>query len=175
MRAVPIYALGDDVPDIHPDAYVMDEAVIIGRVSVGPQASIWSGAVLRGDDNEIRIGAASSVQDNAVLHCTEELPTVVGERCTIGHLAHLEGATICDEALVGTGSIVLHDAVVGKLALVGAGAVVPGGMHVPPGTIAVGTPAKIRDNVDTGPLILPGVQNYLDRIVRFGNELRRVA
>ena len=76
--------------------------------------------------------------------------------------------------LVGTGAIVLHDAEVGERALVGAGAVVPGGMKVPPGTIAVGTPAKIRENVDTAPLILPGVQNYLDRRVRYMGELRRL-
>ena len=79
-----------------------------------------------------------------------------------------------DEALVGTGAIVLHDAEIGERALVGAGAVVPGGMKVPPGTIAVGTPAKIREGVDTVPLILPGVQNYLDRRVRYMGELRRI-
>ena len=171
---MPIYALGDHVPDIHPDAFVMPEAIIIGRVTIGPEASIWSGAVLRGDDNDIVVGAGTSVQDNAVLHVTEEWSTTVGERCTIGHLAHIEGGVVHDEALVGTGAIVLHDAEIGERALVGAGAVVPGGMKVPPGTIAVGTPAKIREGVDTAPLILPGVQNYLDRRVRYMDELRRL-
>ncbi|HCB34088.1 MAG TPA: gamma carbonic anhydrase family protein [Acidimicrobiaceae bacterium] len=171
---MPVYALGEHEPQIHPDAFVMPEAVLIGRVFVGAEATIWSGAVLRGDDNEIHIGAGTSVQDNAVLHCAEDLATVVGERCTIGHLAHLEGATVHDEALIGTGAIVLHEAVVGARALVAAGALVPGGMVVPPGTIAVGMPAKIREDVDTDPLILSGVQNYLDRRVRFLAELRRL-
>lgn len=171
---MPIYALGDYEPDIHPDAFVMPEAIIIGRVTIGAEASIWSGAVLRGDDNDIVVGAGTSVQDNAVLHVTPEWSTTVGERCTIGHLAHIEGGVVQDEALIGTGAIVLHDAEIGERALVGAGAVVPGGMKVPPGTIAVGTPAKIREGVDTTPLIMPGVQNYLDRRVRYQKELRRL-
>ena len=102
------------------------------------------------------IGEETSVQDNAVLHVTEQLPTVVGRGCTIGHLAHLEGCTVEDEALVGTGSIVLHEAVIGQRALVGAGAVVPGRMHVPAGSMALGMPAKIREGVDTDPLICLG-------------------
>jgi len=152
----------------------MPEAVVIGRVTVGAKATIWSGAVLRADDNDIVIGEETSVQDNAVLHVTEEFPTVVGRRCTIGHLAHLEGCTIEDEALVGTGSIVLHEAVVGARALVGAGAVVPGQMRVPPGSMALGTPAKIREGVDTDPLILPGVETYIRRGQTFREQLRRI-
>ncbi len=171
---MPVYALGDHVPDIHPDAFVMPEAVIIGRVTIGPQASIWSGAVLRGDDNDIIIGGGTSIQDNVVLHVTPERPTTVGERCTVGHLAHIEGAVVHDGALIGTGAIVLPDAEIGERALVAAGALVPGGMKVPPGTIAVGTPAKIREGADTAPLILPGVQSYLDRCVRYRSELRRI-
>lgn len=171
---MPIYALGEYQPQIHPDAWIMPEAVVIGRVTVGAKATIWSGAVLRADDNDIVIGEETSVQDNAVLHVTEEFPTVVGRRCTIGHLAHLEGCTIEDEALVGTGSIVLHEAVVGARALVGAGAVVPGQMRVPPGSMALGTPAKIREGVDTDPLILPGVETYIRRGQTFREQLRRI-
>lgn len=171
---MPIYALGDYEPDIHPDAFVMPEAVIIGRVKIGPEASIWSGAVLRGDDNDIFVGGGTSIQDNAVLHVTPEKSTTVGERCTVGHLAHIEGGVVHDEALIGTGAIVLPDAEIGERALVAAGALVPGGMKVPPGTIAVGTPARVREGVDTAPLIMPGVQNYLDRRVRYMKELRRL-
>jgi carbonic anhydrase/acetyltransferase-like protein (isoleucine patch superfamily) len=152
----------------------MPEAVLIGRVTVGAWATIWSGAVLRADDNDIVIGEETSVQDNAVLHVTEELSTVVGRGCTIGHLAHLEGCTVEDEALVGSGSIVLHEAVIGVRALVGAGAVVPGGMHVPAGSMALGTPAKIREGVDTDPLILPGVQTYINRGRTFREQMRRI-
>mgnify|MGYP001158193328 FL=1 len=171
---MPIYALGDHQPEIHPDAWVMPEAVLIGRVKVGARATIWSGAVLRADDNDIVIGEETSVQDNAVLHVTEELPTIVGRGCTIGHLAHLEGCTVEDEALVGTGSIVLHEAVIGARALVGAGAVVPGRMHVPPGSMALGTPAKIREGVDTDPLIMPGVETYISRGKTFREQMRRI-
>ncbi len=169
-----VYALGDYEPQIDPSAFIMPEAVIIGRVFIGPRATIWSGAVLRGDDGDIRIGADTSIQDNVVLHVGEDMPTIIGERCTVGHLAHIEAAVVRDEALIGTGSIVLPGAEVGERALVGAGAVVPSGMRVPPGTIAVGTPAKIREGVDTEPLIMPGVQNYVDRRVRFLEELRRL-
>ncbi len=171
---MPIYALGEHQPDIHPEAWVMPDAVVIGRVQIGARATIWSGAVLRGDDNEILVGEESSVQDNCVLHVTDDFPTIVGRRCTIGHLAYLEGCTIEDEALVGGGSIVLHEAVVGARALVGAGAVVPGRMHVPPGAMALGTPAKIREGVETDPLILPGIEKYIERGATYREHLRLI-
>jgi carbonic anhydrase/acetyltransferase-like protein (isoleucine patch superfamily) len=171
---MPIYALGEHEPQIDPSAFVMPEAVIIGRVVIGPESTVWSGAVLRGDDNTITIGSGTSIQDNAVLHVTADYPTVVGDRCTIGHLAHLEGCTVHDGALVGTGSIVLHEAVIGSRALVGAGAVVPGRMEVPPGAMALGTPAKIREGVDTDPLILHGIETYIQRGRTFREILRRV-
>jgi carbonic anhydrase/acetyltransferase-like protein (isoleucine patch superfamily) len=171
---MPIYALGDQEPSIHPSAFVMPEAVIIGRVTIGAGATIWSGAVLRADDNDIVIGDETSVQDNAVIHVTAQFPTIVGKRCTIGHLAHLEGCRVEDEALIGTGSIVLHDAVVESRALVGAGAVVPGKMRVPAGTMALGMPAKIREGVDTAPLILHGISHYVERGEIFRKQLRRV-
>ena len=171
---MPIYALGEHRPEIHPEAWVMPEAVIIGRVRVGARATIWSGAVLRGDDNEIVVGEESSIQDNCVLHVTDDFATVVGRRCTIGHSAHLEGCTIEDEALVGSGSVVLHEAIIGARALVGAGAVVPGRMHVPPGAMALGTPAKIREGADTDPLILPGIEKYIQRGRTYREHLRLI-
>ena len=143
---MPIYALGDQVPDIHPTAYVHPDAVIIGSVTIGAEASIWPGAVLRGDDGEILIGARTSIQDGSVLHTTLFQPTTVGDECVIGHIVHLEGCTIEDGALVGNGSVVLHNAVVRSGALVGANAVVPNGMEVPSGAMALGVPAKIREN-----------------------------
>ena len=107
-----LYALGDIVPQIDPEAFVHPECTIIGNVVIGPGATIWPQAVLRGDQSRIVVGARTSVQDGAVLHCTRELETVVGADCTIGHLAHLEGCTVEDGSLVGTGSIVLHRAIV---------------------------------------------------------------
>src|SRR5215471_21142235 len=123
--AVPCYALGDLEPKIDPEAFVHPEATIIGNVEIGARATIWPQAVLRGDQSRIVVGARTSVQDGAVLHCTRELETIVGADCTIGHLAHLEGCTVEDGALIGTGSVVLHRAIVRSGALVGAAALVP--------------------------------------------------
>ena len=119
---MPIYSLGELVPRIDPTAYIHPQAVIIGNVEIGPEASVWPNAVIRGDDSLISIGARSSVQDNAVLHCTAELPTIVGEDVTLGHLCHLEGCVIEDQALVGVGAVVIHEAVVGYGSIVGANA-----------------------------------------------------
>ena len=139
-----VYALGSVEPRIDDGAYVHPEAVIIGDVEVGSEASIWPHAVLRGDDGLIVVGAQTSVQDGAVIHCTAELDTVIGARCTIGHLAHLEGCVIEDEALVGSGAVVLHRAVVGSGALVGAGAVVPNDLVVPARAMALGEAVSLE-------------------------------
>ena len=141
-----IYALGDLEPRIDPTAYVHPLAVVIGNVELGPEASVWPYAVLRGDDGLIRIGARSNVQDGAVIHCTPSHPTVVGDGVTIGHQAHLEGCTVLDGSLIGVGSVVMHDARIGPNALVGANATVTGGTVVPAQAMALGTPARIREN-----------------------------
>jgi len=169
-----IYALGDQVPDIHPDAYVMEGAVVIGSVTIGPESSVWPGAVIRGDDGEIRIGARTSIQDGAVLHTTPFTPTTVGDECVVGHLAHLEGCTVHDGALVGSGSVVLHNAVVEPGALVGAGALVPGGMVVPAAAMALGVPAKIRPDSVTPEAIELGMLSYVERAKRYRRHLRRL-
>ena len=171
---MPVYALGHQVPQIHPDAYISPEAVVIGSVAIGPESSVWPGAVLRGDDGQITIGARSSIQDGAILHTTPFKPTVVGDECVIGHLAHLEGCTIHDGALVGSASVVLHGAVVETLALVGANALVPGGMTVPTGAMALGTPAKLRPDSVTRDMIAIGMQSYVDRARRYRAELHRL-
>lgn len=139
-----IYALGDRVPDIHPDAYVHPDAVVIGDVRIGAGSTVWPNAVLRGDYGTIRIGSNTSIQDGTVIHATGKLDTVVGDRCVIGHIVHLEGCTIHDDSLVGSGSVVLHEVSVGPHALVGANAVVPNRMKVPPHAMALGIPATIK-------------------------------
>ncbi len=143
---MPIYALGEIQPKIHPEAFVHPQAVVIGKVQIGAESSIWPGAVLRGDGAGIVIGDRTSIQDNAVLHNTMALVTQVGTDVTVGHLAHLEGCVVEDEALIGVGSVVLPQAVVGKGALVAACAVVTNSMKVPPLALALGIPAKIREN-----------------------------
>ena len=107
-----IYALGDQVPDIHPLAFVHPDATIIGSVTVGEGSSIWPGAVLRGDDGYIRIGRNTSIQDGSVLHTTPMFPTIVGDECLVGHIVHLEGCTVEDRAQVSNGAIVLHQVIV---------------------------------------------------------------
>jgi carbonic anhydrase/acetyltransferase-like protein (isoleucine patch superfamily) len=169
-----IYALGDSEPRIDPAAYVHPDATVIGNVTIGPESTIWAQTVLRGDYGRIEIGARTSVQDGTVVHCTAELPTIIGSDCVVGHLAHLECCTVHDRALVGTGSIVLHEAVVESGALVGAGAVVPNGMLVPSRAMALGVPAKLRlDSVDEAE-ISRIVANYVENAVRFRAELRRI-
>jgi len=170
-----IYALGDIEPRIHPDAYVHPDAVVIGDVVLGPEASVWPSAVLRGDSGTITIGARTSIQDGSVIHVAPSAPTTVGDDCVIGHLVHLEGCTIEDGALVGSGAVVLHHAIVRAEALVGANALVPGGMEVPRRAMALGVPAKIRpDSVDPDIMIKLGAASYVERSAQYRKELRRL-
>ena len=169
-----IYALGDQVPDIATDAYIAPEAVIIGSVTIGSQASVWPSAVIRGDDGAITVGPRTSIQDGAVLHVTAFTPTVVGADCVVGHLAHLEGCTVHDGALIGSGSIVLHNAVVESGALVGAAALVPNNMVVPARAMALGVPVKIRADAASAELITLSAQSYVERAAHFTQHLRRL-
>lgn len=171
---MPIYALGDLVPDIDPTAFVHPDAVVIGDVVLGEDSSVWPGAILRGDTGGIRIGARTSVQDGSVLHCTPELPTVVGDDCVIGHIVHLEGCVIEDEALVGNGAIVLHQAVVRTRSLVGANALVPAKMEVPTGQMALGIPAKLRDGRPGTDLVKLNADIYVERGRLYKRDLRRL-
>jgi carbonic anhydrase/acetyltransferase-like protein (isoleucine patch superfamily) len=171
---VPIYALGTQQPTIASDAYVHPDAVVIGSVTLGSESSVWPGAVLRGDEGEILIGSRTSIQDNCVLHTTPERPTVVGDRCTVGHIVHLEACTIEDDVLVGNGSIVLHDVIVRSWSIVGANAVLLNGTEVPSGSIAVGSPAVIKEGRARRDVIVDGVEAYVARAARFRAELRRL-
>jgi carbonic anhydrase/acetyltransferase-like protein (isoleucine patch superfamily) len=171
---VPLYALGDLEPKIDPDAFVHPEATVIGNVEIGARATIWPQAVLRGDQSRIVIGARTSVQDGAVVHCTRELETIIGTDCVIGHLAHLEGCIVEDGALVGTGSVVLHRALVRTGALVGAAALVPNGMEVPSGAMALGVPAQLREGRVTPDMIEGPANEYQRNWERYRTGLRRL-
>ncbi len=141
-----IISINGRTPRIHPTAFVAPNAVIIGDVEIGPESSIWFGAVLRGDhpDHGIRIGARTSVQDNCVLHVSARGPTLVGDEVTVGHGATFESCEIRTRALVGMNAVILHGAVIGAGALVAALSVVPEGMQVPPSTLVAGAPARVR-------------------------------
>ena len=172
---MPVYALGDREPVIDPSAYVHPDAVLIGDVRVGPESSIWPGAVLRGDGAPIVIGARTSIQDGCVIHCTEEEGTTVGDDCVVGHLVHLEGCTIEPGCLIGVGSIVLHRVVVHSGAIIAANAVVLDDMEVPAGAVALGVPAKIREGMAKQELITDGIESYRTRARRYRQELRRIS
>lgn len=171
---MPIYALGDRVPTIHPDAFVHPDAVIIGDVRLGAESSVWPAAVLRGDYGTVIVGARTSIQDGAVVHAIAAFPTVIGDDCVIGHLAHLEGCVVHDGALVGSGSIVLHEAVVHTGATVAAGAVVRNRTEVPANALAVGVPASVKDGASDPELIRHSAELYVANARRYRDELRRV-
>ena len=128
---------------IAPSAWVHATAVVIGNVTLGPDVSVWPGAVLRGDRDAIVVGAGSNVQDGAVIHCDPGQPCVIGERVTIGHRAVVHGCTVEDGALIGIGAVVLNGAVIGHGTLVAAGAVVGEGKVIPPDVLIAGVPAKV--------------------------------
>lgn len=169
-----IYALGASVPDIAPSVFVHPDATVIGDVTIGEESTIWPQAVLRGDYGKIVVGARTNIQDGAVIHCTEELDTFIGDECVVGHLAHLECCVMENGALVGTGAVVLHRAVVRSGALVGAAALVPNDMDVPAGSIAVGVPARIREGAADSADIARNAAGYARNGKRYLKELRRL-
>jgi carbonic anhydrase/acetyltransferase-like protein (isoleucine patch superfamily) len=171
---MPIYELDGVGPHIDPQAFVHPDAVVIGDVTVGARSSIWPGTVLRGDSGKIVIGSETSVQDGTVVHCGREFDTVVGNRCVIGHLAHLEGCTLEDETMAGSGSVILHDARVGAGALVAANAVVTNQMVIPPGALAVGIPAQVREGRSDLDLIRRTVKSYAAKADQYRSGLRRI-
>jgi len=171
---VPSYALGNKVPTVHPDAFVHPDAVLIGDVRIGAEASIWPCSVLRGDESHIEIGARTSVQDGSVIHCTRDLPTIVGDEAVIGHMVHLEGCVVETGALVGNGAVVLHRAVIRTGALVGSNAVVTNGTEVPAGAMALGVPAKILPDRVEHWMIWGPMMAYIEKSRQYRRELRRL-
>lgn len=172
---MPIYALGELEPTIHPEAYVHPDATVIGDVRIGPEASVWPQTVLRGDHGYIEIGARSNIQDGCVVHCTAQDPTVLAPGSAVGHSVHIEGARIGTGCLVASGSVVLNGSVLEDGSMVGAGAVLSYGSRVESGHIALGVPARSRPNTSFGPDQIAGVvDSYVQRAKRFRAELRRL-
>ncbi len=171
---MPIYALDSYEPDIHPTAFVHPDAVVIGRVRLGPEASVWPCAVLRGDHGRIEVGARTSVQDGTVVHCTHELDTIIGAECVVGHNAHLEGCVVADRCLIGSGSVTLNGVKVGTGAVVAAAALVPEGFEVPPGALMAGVPAKIKKTALPENLVATAVRHYIETARQHRAGLRRL-
>ena len=136
-------------PVIHASAFTAASADIIGRVTLHEESSVWYNTTLRGDINEIIIGPRSNVQDNVVIHLSDDHGCYVGELVTIGHSAILHACTVKDEALIGMGAIVLDGAVIGERSIIGAGALVTGGTIIPPGSLVLGSPAKVVRTLST--------------------------
>jgi carbonic anhydrase/acetyltransferase-like protein (isoleucine patch superfamily) len=168
-----IYALDGVAPEIHEDAWVAPGAHVIGRVVLEAGASVWFGTTLRGDNEEIRIGAGSNVQENCVFHTDMGYPLTVGRDCTIGHKAMLHGCTIGNGSLVGMGATVLNGAVIGKGCLIGAGALIPEGKVIPDGSLVMGMPGKVVRELDAAAQekLLASAANYSDRMRRFRSGL----
>lgn len=171
---MPVYALGERTPQIDPSAFVHPDAVVIGDVRIGPEASVWPTAVLRGDHGAIVVGAQTSIQDGTVIHCTSELDTVIGARCVVGHNAHLEGCTVHDDSLVGSGSVLLHRVEVGPHAMVAAGAVVSPGTVVPERARAIGVPARVKEDAVTPGEFAGMVAVYVRNVHWYNADLRRI-
>ena len=169
-----LYEIDGVGPRIHAEAYVHPDATVIGDVTIGAQSSVWPRAVLRGDYGTITIGTGTSVQDGTVIHAGPGFPTIVGDRCVIGHLVHLEGCILDEESLAGSSSVVLHWARIGRGATVGANAVVPNNVVVPPGALAVGVPAKILEGRSDVAMIRISVDEYIANAKRYREGLRRL-
>lgn len=161
-------------PKVHPDAYIAPTAVLIGEVEVGAGASVWFGAVLRGDEALIKVGDGANVQDNAVVHCAHDLPTVIEHDASVGHSAVLEGCVVETGAVVGMGATMLQRSRLGAGSMLAAGAVLGEGRSVPPGHLAAGVPATIKKALDgsSGSWVGTTAQHYRDRALRYRSKLR---
>ncbi|HWG02553.1 MAG TPA: gamma carbonic anhydrase family protein [Trebonia sp.] len=171
---MPIYALDEYAPVIDELAYVHPDAIVIGRVRIGPEASVWPTAVLRGDHGTITVGARTSVQDGTVVHTTEQWPTEIGPDCVVGHNAHLEGCVVESGCLIGSGSVVLNRARVGTGSIVAAAALVAEGFEVPPRSLVAGVPAKVKRSGIDASGISSGVEHYIESGRRYREGLRRI-
>ena len=170
-----VYALGDREPTLGENVFIHPDATVIGDVTLGDGVSVWPGAVLRGDYGTITIGARTNIQDGTVIHCTFTEPTVIGAGCVVGHNAHIEGATIGDECLIASGSVVLNGSTIGAGSIIGAGAVLAYGSTVPERSMALGVPAKVREGhvVPEGHLTA-NTDLYYNNAQYYRENLRRI-
>jgi carbonic anhydrase/acetyltransferase-like protein (isoleucine patch superfamily) len=174
---VAVYQFGDDTPQLSPTAWVAGSAQVIGRVRLLEGSSIWYGAVLRGDNEWITIGARSNVQDGSVLHTDMGSPLVLGDEVTIGHQVMLHGCTIGDGSLIGIQAVVLNGAKIGRNCLVGAGAVVTEGKEFPDNSLILGAPAKVVKEIsaEQAARMRLGTLHYVDNARRHRALLKQVA
>ena len=168
-----LYALADARPDVSPDAWVAPDANVIGKVTLGPDASVWFGSTLRGDNEMITVGRGSNVQENCVFHTDMGYPLTVGEDCTIGHKVMLHGCTIGDNSLIGMGATVLNGAKIGKNCLIGAGALITENKVIPDGSLVMGVPGKVVRELDAQAIqqLTASAKHYPENAARFRRDL----
>ena len=169
-----LYALGEDVPDCAPDAWVAPDANVIGRVTLGPGASVWFCATLRGDNERIAVGEGTNLQENVVCHTDMGHPLVIGPGCTIGHKAMLHGCSIGENTLVGMGATILNGARIGRDCLIGAGALIPEGREIPDGSLVMGMPGKVVRSLDAEAIarLAASARHYRERAATYARALR---
>jgi carbonic anhydrase/acetyltransferase-like protein (isoleucine patch superfamily) len=172
-----IYQLEDDVPDIHASAWVADSAQVMGRVILAENASVWYGAVLRGDNESISVGCNSNVQDGSVLHTDAGQPLVIGAGVTIGHQVMLHGCSIGDGSLVGIQCVIMNGARIGRNCIVGAGSVVTEGKQFPDGVLILGAPAKVVRELTTDQIerLKFNAEHEVAQQRRHASRLKRIA
>lgn len=171
------FELGGLRPKVHPDAYIAPTAVLIGDVEIKAGASVWFGAVLRGDEAAITVGEGANVQDNAVVHCAKDLPTIIEPNASVGHSALLEGCVVEQGAVVGMGATMLQRSRLGAGAMLAAGAVLQEGKHVPARHMAAGVPASVKKELDgsSNDWVGTTAQHYQDRATRYRAHLKVIA
>jgi len=171
-----IYRYDGHTPELGPGVYVAEAATVLGRVSLGARANVWFGAVIRGDNDHITIGAGCNVQDGAVLHVDPGFPMVLGNHVSVGHQAMLHGCTVGDRTLIGIQAVVMNKAVIGEDCLVGAGALITEGKQFPPRSLIIGSPAKVARALTDAELTLlvRAAESYMTRAVKCRDSLQRI-
>lgn len=173
-----IYALGDKTPQLPPagEYWIAPGASVIGDVILERNASVWFGAVVRGDNDPITIGENSNIQDGSVLHSDPGAPLIIGRDVTVGHMAMVHSCTIGDNCLIGIGAVILSRAVIGKNCLIGAGALIPEGKVIPDRALVMGSPGKVMRQLsdEEAAFIRLGCRQYTERARRYRLELQRV-
>lgn len=174
---MPIYQLADVVPDIHEQAYITDNAVIIGKVKIDAGASVWFGAVLRGDNELIHIGENSNLQESCVLHTDMGYPLTIGANVTVGHQAMLHGCSVGEGSLIGIQAVILNGAKIGKNCLVGAGALITEGKEFPDNSLIVGSPAKVIRTLSEEAILQmqKNTQHYVQRARDYRQQLKQIS
>lgn len=171
-----VYSLGEHVPRIHETAWIAKSAKVIGRVVMAEGASVWFGAIVRGDVEDIRIGRNTNIQDNSVLHADSGIPLTIGDNVTVGHHVMLHGCTVGDGSLIGIRAVVLNGAKIGRNCLVGAGSIVTENKSFPDGVLILGVPAVVVRELSAEQIagMQHGAAHYVANAQRFRAELKRI-